>query len=106
MNIVHIIPSMNTGGAERMLSKLIMDPKINNQKLILLIKDDIKYKLPEDLEIIQLNFKKSIFSVTEVKKLFNALNQLKPDIIQTWLNHPNFLGLLYKKFINKNVKLV
>lgn len=106
MNIVHIIPSMNTGGAERMLSHLLGYQTHNKQTLILLLDEEIKYKLPVGIDVITFNFKKNIKSIMEIKKLYKTLNKLKPDIIQTWMNHSNLLGLYYKKYINRQVRLI
>jgi glycosyltransferase involved in cell wall biosynthesis len=107
MKIVHIIGTMNTGGAERMLSNILNTDKSGNIHILMLLKKEkIKYDVPDHIRIVQFNFRKNPTVIFELFKLLKNIKKIDPDILQTWLYHSDMIGLLYKKFINKKVNLV
>ena len=92
MRIVHIITGLGDGGAEHTLFKICKyDSK--NQHVVISLKDTGKYysllkKI--NIEVHSLNFK--FYSLFKFIILIRFLKYLKPDIVQTWLVHGDFLG--------------
>ena len=92
MKILHIITGLGDGGAEHTLFK-ICKYDFENEHIVISLKDDGKYfsllkKL--GIEVYSFNFK--LYSINKFFSLIMLLRSLKPDIVQTWLVHADFLG--------------
>ena len=92
MKILHIITGLGDGGAEHTLFK-ICKYDFENEHIVISLKDDGKYfsllkKL--GIEVYSFNFK--FYSINKFFSLIMLLRSLKPDIVQTWLVHADFLG--------------
>jgi glycosyltransferase involved in cell wall biosynthesis len=99
MKIVHLITSLGMGGAERQLKVLVTDPeKSILEHVIVSMKDEgvIGKHLTGQpgVYIHCLNLHKSIFGFW---KLYKILRSERPDILQTWLYHSDFLGTIIGK---------
>lgn len=101
MRILHIITSLDTGGAEKMLFKLLggMDTaRFENRVVCLLpagpVGDQIKSL---GIKVESLGLKRGRISPAGLIKLFRMVTKWKPDIIQTWLYHADLLGYLIAK---------
>ena len=95
--IVHIIIGLNVGGAELMLKRLVLHSQkkgnFHHEVISLtdlgLIGKDLK---ESGIRVYTLNMKSvlSLFSIYfSLKKL---LKEIKPNIVQTWMYHADFLG--------------
>ena len=92
MKVVHIITGLGDGGAEHVLFK-ICKYDIANKHLVISLKGPGKYssllsKLGIKVYCLNIRF----FSIHKFIFLIKLLRSLKPDIIQTWLVHADFLG--------------
>jgi glycosyltransferase involved in cell wall biosynthesis len=92
MKIVHIITGLGDGGAEHTLFKICKYDSLNKH-IVVSLKDNGKYfsllkKL--GIEVYSLNFR--FYSIIKFIFLIRLLKYLKPDIVQTWLVHADFLG--------------
>jgi glycosyltransferase involved in cell wall biosynthesis len=99
MKIAHLITGLGTGGAERQLKALVTDPNKNTlEHIVISLKDEgaLGKQLVghPGVYLYCLNLHKS---VSGFWKLYKILKQEKPDILQTWLYHADFLGLIYGK---------
>jgi glycosyltransferase involved in cell wall biosynthesis len=94
MKIVHIITSLDDGGAEHTLYKICKYDK-KNKHIVISLKGSGKYsRLLKKIKIkvYSINMRKEFslfFKFLLMKKL---LIFLKPDIVQTWLVHGDFIG--------------
>jgi len=92
MKIVHIITGLGDGGAEHTLFKICKyDSK--NKHIVISFKKYGKYflllnKLGIEVHCLNANF----FSFHKFFFLIKLLQSLKPDIVQTWLVHADFIG--------------
>lgn len=92
MRIIHIITGLGDGGAEHTLYKICKYDS-TNEHLVISLKDDGKYyyllkKL--GIRVFFLNFK--LLSITKFFFLIKLIKSLKPQIVQTWLVHGDFIG--------------
>ena len=92
MKIVHIITGLGDGGAEHTLFKICKYDKLNRH-IVISLKDAGKYyfllkKINIEVHYLDLRF----YSFYKIIFLIKLLKNLKPDIVQTWLVHGDFLG--------------
>jgi len=98
MKIVHLIASMDRGGAEHTLYKLISFDNLNKHIVISLTKVGVygqKLK-KKNIEVYDSNLNKNFF--LNLLKIYNILKKIKlvkPNIIQSWMYHADFLALIF-----------
>ena len=100
--VVHVIIGLNVGGAELMLKRLVLNSQqkgnFHHEVISLTDLGVIGQDLKEaGISVYTLNMSSvlSLFSIYfSLKKL---LNEIKPDIVQTWMYHADFLGGLAAK---------
>lgn len=101
--ILHLITSLNTGGAEMMLFKLLshMDKgQFDSCVVSMLDKGTFGEQLEQmGVPVYPLNMKRGIPSLSSVATLKRIIRTEKPDIIQTWLYHADLLGTLVGKWM-------
>jgi len=92
MKIVHIITGLGDGGAEHALFKICKYDNLNKHFVISLKGPGKYFSLlkGEGTKVYCLNL--SFFSILKFIFLIKLLRSLKPDIVQTWLVHADFLG--------------
>ncbi len=100
MKIVHIITGLGDGGAEHTLFKICKYDK-TNKHIVISLKDRGKYfsllkKNNINVYCLNMNF----FFIHKLFFLIRILKFLKPDIVQTWLVHADFLGSIAAKLAN------
>ena len=104
MNIVHIITGLGDGGAEHILFKICKYDNDNKHVVISLKGPGKYYSLLRKIgiEVYCLNIK--FYSIYKITLLIKKLRFLKPDIVQTWLVHADFLGGIAARFAGiKNI---
>jgi len=99
MKIAHLITGLGLGGAERQLKALITDPeKFSLEHVVISLKDEgvIGKQIvgQPGVYLHCLNLHKSIVGFWQ---LYKILRREKPDVLQTWLYHADFLGLIVGK---------
>lgn len=92
MKILHIITGLGDGGAELTLFKICKYDKVNKH-FVISLKNQGKYftllnKLGVKVYFLEMNF----YSIYKFFYLIKIIRSLKPDIVQTWLVHGDFLG--------------
>jgi len=92
MKIIHIVTGLGDGGAEHTLFK-ICKYDIKNKHIVISFKRYGKYfSLLNKLGIKVYCLNASFFSIHKFFFLIKLLQSLKPDIVQTWLVHADFIG--------------
>jgi glycosyltransferase involved in cell wall biosynthesis len=108
--IVHIITGLNTGGAEMMLYKLLVNMDKNAYYSAVVSLGDKGTIGPhiESLGIPVYTLKLTGASkiVSAIMRLGKVIRKESPDIVQGWMYHGNFISVLIKFFIKKNILLV
>lgn len=110
MEILHIIPSMKTGGAEKMLVELL--PKINDQstKCSLLLFDRTQTYFLETIKNacipVSYTYSSSFFSPLNMFSFLKVLFSNKYDIIHCHLTYPQYWIAFMSLFNFKGKKLI
>tara|TARA_Y100000589_G_C27164891_1_gene634328 strand:- start:1112 stop:2242 length:1131 start_codon:yes stop_codon:yes gene_type:complete len=101
-SILHIITGLGGGGAEGTLYKLCTEDK-TNRHIIISLKNGGRYKpllLKNRIEVVSMNFKRNKLNINKFKKIFELFDYYKPDIIQGWMYHGNFVSSIVSFFKN------
>ena len=102
MKVVHIITGLGDGGAEHILFK-VCKYDIANKHIVISLTGPGKYfsllsKLGIKVYCLNIRF----FSIHKFIFLIKLLRSLKPDIVQTWLVHADFLGSMAARLAGIN----
>jgi len=101
LKILHVITSLQSGGAERMLSNLVNLDNDNEHIIISVLNSQIHYEINENIKVIELNLKNNMFSrIKMISKITSVIKNEKPDIVQTWLKL-NYIAPIFKLLIGK-----
>lgn len=97
MKILHTIITLESGGAERQLSKIVNDDNENQHIILTLADRPIFYDIDKKVKVININQKVTIASkIFVVFKLLQVIRKEKPDIVHTWMN-TNFYAPILKR---------
>jgi glycosyltransferase involved in cell wall biosynthesis len=98
MRVLHVITGLGYGGAERMLSRVVLglNSKLFDQKIITLTDigafgEVIKSK---GIPVMGLGMSELITIPRVLFELRQIINEYRPDVVQTWLYHADLFGLL------------
>ena len=101
VNIIHVITSLNVGGAETMLNRLLksMDSgRFENQVVSLIRPGPIGERIQAlGVPVFSLNMWPGRLSLDALFGLTRLLRRINPDLVQTWLYHADLLGVLAAK---------
>ncbi len=94
MKVLHIITGLSDGGAEAVLYRLCLFDKEHDHVVISLQNEDKYGPLIKDLgiDVYTLDFLNGKVRILGLVKLFRLIKKLKPDVIQTWMYHADFVG--------------
>jgi len=112
MKITFIITSLESGGAERVVS-LLANSFIKNYEvsIILLSSGEIFYTLDKNISIKNLNlyaptisiYQKLTNNFNRIKKLKQAINDENPDIIISFMTQTNIVSIIASKLLSKKI---
>ena len=108
IKVLHIISSLNTGGAELFLLNLLKNFKnkdIDHHVMCLSGAGTLskKFKVTTN-NVIHLNFKSNLFQIIKnFIYFYNFANKNKYDVIQGWMYHGNLFSLIFFLFSNKSI---
>lgn len=94
MKIIHIIPSLNAGGAELALTRLIQHDCKNNYHIVVCLSwsgNQHTLLKNNNVFVYRLNDGGS-FKIISLIKLYSFLIKEKPDVLQTWMYHSDLIG--------------
>jgi glycosyltransferase involved in cell wall biosynthesis len=99
--IVHLITGLETGGAERMLSRLVAHSDRGRfRSVVVSMTDPGNMASAVDqagVELMTLGARRGVPDPRALLRFDRILRALRPDILQTWLYHADALGLLAKR---------
>jgi glycosyltransferase involved in cell wall biosynthesis len=91
MKIAHIINSLDNGGAEAVLVRLVSH-KTNDTHVIISLSPPAWYSATLVKSGVEVHHLDGTSPATLVVKLVNLLLRIKPDIVQTWMYRSNVIG--------------
>jgi glycosyltransferase involved in cell wall biosynthesis len=105
MRILHIITSLGDGGAERTLYKICKYNNINKHVVVSLTGPEKYYPLLKKIGVDTYYLNINIFTIfTKFFFILKLIKFYKPDIVQTWLIHADFIGGIAAKLCGvKNI---
>lgn len=101
LNIVHILPSLDIGGAELFAYRLVSESRKHAHTVICLRANGIleaKFK-SVGVTVYSLNFGSYLNFLREFFFLLKILKSIRPDIVQTWMYHADLIGGLAAKIV-------
>ena len=105
MKIAHIITGLGGGGAEMMLSRLVLQHQMDGlqSRVFSLVSDGmLKPKIEASgIEVVDLDFPRGGFSLRGFTRLVKNLNYWKPDVVLCWMYHANLIGGLAAKLAGR-----
>jgi glycosyltransferase involved in cell wall biosynthesis len=109
VRVLHIITGLRRAGAETMLVKLVgaLDPKCFETHVISLIE---RGPLAADLQalgvpVLSLDMRSKL-DPRPIARLTGIIRRLQPDVIQTWLYHADFAGLVAAALLRRTDRLL
>lgn len=110
LKVLHIITSMNTGGAEAMALKLLkaLKPSVNSCVVVLMERGTLSEQLDAlNIPSHYLGIKKGkLPSLGAVKNLCRYAKEFRPDVVQGWMYHGNIAASLTKIVLNPQPALI
>jgi glycosyltransferase involved in cell wall biosynthesis len=104
MKVLHIISSLSTGGAERMLVKIIEETNENVQHIVIVLRDtSVQGKILNEIgiNVRALDISSFLDVITTLWKFKRSVKEITPDIIQGWMYHGNIYAAFGKIFLKK-----
>lgn len=103
IRVVHIINSFEFGGAEAMLCNLLLrcDRRRFDPHVVSLI-DDLRVAGPiidAGIPLHAMGMKPRVPSPRAVFRLVRHLRRLRPQVVQTWMDHSNLIGSIAGRFV-------
>ncbi|MEM9714955.1 MAG: glycosyltransferase [Pseudomonadota bacterium] len=109
MKVLHIITGLNTGGAERALYSVLaggLTEKIENRIVSLSNLGTMGAPLQKlGVEVDALKMRKSITSLSSIRKLQSIINKYQPDVVQGWMYHGNIAASLSRILSPRNPEI-
>jgi glycosyltransferase involved in cell wall biosynthesis len=100
--ILHLITSLDIGGAELMLLKLSSRMNANrfeNHVICLGEGGPVAEKITAHaIPVHTLNMPRGLVTIPGLMRLHRLMRQINPDILQTWMYHADLLGALFSKW--------
>ena len=99
LKVLHIITGLGNGGAEGVLVRLCTHDKSAEHIVIALIKGGVHTITLRNsgISVYELDMKQTPWDPRNLIKLEKILLKEKPEIVQTWLYHADFLGGIFSK---------
>ncbi|MDA9355727.1 glycosyltransferase [Gammaproteobacteria bacterium] len=97
VNVVHVIVSLEVGGAERMLERLVYEcdknPSIKQSIITLKNSGSIGQRLEmKNIEIIPIGMRSFFSFPLVIYKLIQIFKTKKPNAVYTWMYHADLIG--------------
>ena len=93
LRVLHIISGLGQGGAESVLTRLVAHSQEEN--IVLSFADEGMYG-PQirqaGVELQCLGMRPGRLSVGDFSRLIKKIRELKPDVVQTWMYHADFIA--------------
>ena len=107
MKVLHIITSLNDGGAEALLYRMVTSKSDSFEHVVVSLMDAGKYGLlleKAGINVHYLNIHRGKLGIFASFKIFDLVKKNQPDVVQTWMFHSDILGGIFARLAGvKNV---
>ena len=107
MKVLHIITSLNDGGAEAVLYRMATSKSGSFKHVVISLMGVGKYGLlleKAGISVYYLNMSQGRLDIFSSLKIFTLVKKHKPDVVQTWMFHSDLLGGIFSRLAGvKNV---
>lgn len=107
LSVIHLITSLDVGGAEVMLLKLLSRMNVDrfeNHVICLAEEGPVGQKIAAfGIPVYALNMRNERVKIHSLMGLHRLIRQIQPDILQTWMYHANLLGALVGKWCHSTL---
>ena len=102
--IIHIISSLGSGGAEKVLTDIVCQLPEFEHVVISLKNDGFYYNklINKSVETYQIGMNKYNF-IVKLILLFKIVVQQQPQVIQGWLYHGNLISIMCRLFVRSKI---
>jgi glycosyltransferase involved in cell wall biosynthesis len=91
--ILHIIPTLEQGGAETLLAYIVNNANKKKFQHIVITLFDVENFYQNSISPYKSIKARGYFDLLiKLPRLYSAVKQISPDVIQTWMYHANLLG--------------
>lgn len=109
MRVLHVITGLRRAGAETMLVKLIGAlgrEGIESQVICLTGRGPLAAELEDDgIPVVSYGMRRK-FDPRPIARLIGAMRRFRPDVVQTWLYHADFAGLIAAALAGRRARLI
>lgn len=94
MKVLHVITSLDSGGAEGVLARLCRADHSNSHHVVSLMDEGV-YGIPlrqAGVQVYCVGMPRGRLTVKGLFRLWRFIREARPDVIQTWMYHADFLG--------------
>ena len=91
--VLHLVPSLGQGGAERVLASLAGGQAAGDHHVLTLLGEEPFFQIPESHFATLGMTRQSLVSPAAIVGLRRHVRRLRPDLIHAWLYHGNFFSL-------------
>lgn len=103
VKVMHLITGLSVGGAETMLEKLLAasDPSVLQQSVVSLSPGgDMRTRIEAlGIPVSDLGMARGAPDPRGLIRLIGLMRRQRPDVLQTWLYHADFLGLVAARLV-------
>ena len=103
MKIVFIIVSLETGGAQSMLLRLLKGINKRRFDATVISLTDMgalgQSVIDLGVPVITIGMKKSRFNMFALIRLYRAIREINPDVVHTWMYHSDLIGGLFARLL-------
>lgn len=92
MKILHVVPAVTCGGAERVLADIIRTTQAHYDHFVLSMTSGDAFFDLSGVELFSLDLKRGSYSMTGIRRFRELVRELEPSVIHAWLYHGNALS--------------
>lgn len=108
--VLHIITGLGSGGAERMLTRVLLaDQGRGRRHIVVVLMDEGLYGerlRAKGVELHCLNMRRGVPSLAALINLVRIMRNSEPDAVMTWLYHATLMGTLAAPFAKLSTRRV
>ena len=91
--VLHIIPALNQGGAEKLLFDLVCHDRQGIDMKVITLLAEAPFFLLDDAVVSSASMERGRLSVAAIVRLRRMIREFRPDVVHAWLYHGNLFSM-------------